>query len=92
MTAYGINAKYNIPEGVEFVEFNSENWEIYSNEKEGFVLVNLDGVVGSVPVGVVKFTMPADAVPKKTYTIELTDVSIGDGEETVLNFSTKARG
>lgn len=86
MNAYGISAKYNIPDGVEFVQFTSDTWEVNTSDKDGFVLLNLDGVIGSVVVGNVKFTMPTTAQANEIYKIELVDATIGDGGDGKVTF------
>ena len=82
----GITIKYSFPEGVSFVEFNSDNFEIYSNDESGIVLINLDGVSGeNLLVGNLKLKMPTDALGNSVYKIELVESTIGDGNETVVN-------
>ncbi|MBQ2872826.1 MAG: cadherin-like beta sandwich domain-containing protein [Bacilli bacterium] len=88
MITKGLIVNYSVDEGIEFVEFTSDNWEVSTKNESGFVLVNLDGVSGEVSVGSVKFKMPTDAVANSTYKIELVDATIGDGENTVFELET----
>lgn len=81
MSAQGISAKYAVSEGLQFVEFISDTWDVYTSDEDGFVLVNLDGVTGENIVGTVKYSVPADAVDNEIYKIELVDATIGDGAE-----------
>lgn len=85
MSVQGINAKYNVSSGMEFVEFSTDSWDIYSNDQDGFVLVNLEGVTGEVVIGKVKYTISTAAVANDVYEIGLVDITIGDGEENTVS-------
>ena len=80
----GLTIKYNLPEGVEYVEFTTDSFEVYSNDENGVVLVNLDGISDNASVGSLKLKMPTNAVSNSIYKIELVDSTIGDGEDTVI--------
>ena len=57
---YGLSAKYNISDDIVVDEFVSSDWEIYSTNDNGFVIVNLDGVTGNVEIGTIKFNIAMD--------------------------------
>ena len=83
----GLNAKYNVSEGMEFVKFTIEDiWTAYANDSDGFVLVNFDGVSGSNLVGTVKYKIPDTASSNEVYKVELVDATIGDGDVTSIDF------
>ena len=82
----GISVKYNVSDGIEFVELTSDNWEVNTSDKDGFVLLNLDGVSGSVVVGNVKFTVPMETQSNEIYRIELVDATISDGSDGKVTF------
>lgn len=85
MNTYGVSVKYNVSSGLVFNELVSDSWKVTTSDETGFVIVNLDGVRGTDNlVGTVKYTVPTDAVDNYVYKVELTDITIGDGEETVL--------
>ena len=90
----GLSFKYNLTEGLEFSEFETTDFEVYNNDEDGSVLVNLNGVSGKVKVGDVKFNLPTTAMSNSEYTVELVDITIGDGEDKVItleNASDKVR-
>lgn len=81
----GLALKYILPEGVEYVGFDTDSFEIESSDQYGVVLVNLDGVSGeNISVGKLKLKMPTEAIPDTEYKVELVDSTMGDGEETVI--------
>lgn len=83
----GLNASYNVTEGMEFVKFTAEDiWNVYANDSDGFVLVNFDGVTGSSLVGTVKYKIPETASSNEKYKVELVNATIGDGDVTSITF------
>ena len=84
----GIVIKYVLPDDVSHVSFDSDVFEIQSSEKDGVVLVNLDGVSGEgIVVGNLKLKMSQDVISDSRYKIELVDSTIGDGEDTVVELN-----
>lgn len=82
---YGLSAKYNISDDIVVDEFVSSDWEIYSTNDNGFVIVNLDGITGNVEIGTIKFNIAMDDNHLDKYIIELMDINLGDGDNLVLN-------
>lgn len=85
ITAKGISMKYSLADGMEFVSFTkgllvSET----TNTEDGAVLVNLNGLSGEVFVGTLEVKMPADAEPNSMQKVELVEMTIGDGADTVV--------
>jgi len=83
----GVSAKYNITEGIEFVKFTpSEGWTDYSgNNPNGFTIVNFDGVVGNNLLGTISYKVSSNANSNDLYKIELTNTTIGDGEDITIS-------
>ena len=86
LNATGISAKYNVPLGVEFVEFTSDTWEVDTSKQDGFILLNSQGVSGSVVVGNIKFSIPMEAQSNEIYRIELVDATITDDSDGKVTF------
>ena len=87
ISTQGLNANYNVTEGMEFVKFTAEDiWNVYANDSDGFVLVNFDGVTGSSLVGTVKYKIPETASSNEKYKVELVNATIGDGDVTSITF------
>lgn len=87
ISTQGLNANYNVTEGMEFVKFTAEDiWNVYANDSDGFVLVNFDGVTGSSLVGTVKYKIPETASSNEKYKVELVNAAIGDGNVTSITF------
>ena len=87
MNTQGLTFKYKITDGMEFLGFTSESFTSYNTSEDGVVLINLDGVNGEVFIGDVKFKIPVDADVNDIYKVELIDISIGDGEDTVKSLN-----
>lgn len=85
IVAQGLTIKYDLPEGVEYVGFNTNSFDVYSSDETGVVLVNIDGVDNDVLVGQLKLKMPSAAIPNSIHKIQLVDATIGDGGDKVIN-------
>ena len=90
IVTYGISAKYEVSDGLELVSFKSRNWEEWTNNKDGFVLVNLTGVTDDTVIGTVIWNVPVDAVSNTEYDVSLVDGTIGDGEDETIVFETSS--
>lgn len=80
--AQGINANYKVDEDMSFVSFTpGTGWTDYSfGSDTGFVVVNSDTISGISNIGTLKYKMPLDAKSDEVYKIELTNITIGDGD------------
>ena len=80
--AQGINANYKVDEGMSFVSFTpGTGWTDYSfGSDTGFVVVNADTISSISNIGTLKYKMPLDAKSDEVYKIELTNITIGDGD------------
>lgn len=85
MITKGVTINFDLVEGLEFISFDSSNFHIISGSSSGVVLVDISGVNGSSSVGTLKFKAPQDAVINSNYKIELKNITVGDGEDTVIN-------
>ena len=85
----GISAKYRVSSGVVYeglyldLSFSKYNDLLYK-ESDGFVLINDE--IGE-NIGLVKYSVPSNALVDSVYKIELVDVVFGDGEDNELNVS-----
>ena len=83
----GLVAKYNFSEDLNFVSFSAaDGWTAYLSDDDGFVVVHDEGVSGNDNlVGTVKYTISDTANYDSVFTVGLTDIEIGDGNDTTLN-------
>lgn len=87
MAVKGLSMKYALAEGMEFVSFKRGTFAEATNSADGVVLVNLNGLSGEVFVGTLEVKMPADAAPNSMQKVELIEMTIGDGADSVVELA-----
>jgi len=86
ISTQGITANYEIPEEIEFVSFEPTNgWSSYVNDSDGFAIVNLNGVQNETEIGTIKFKMSSNVISNINYSIKITNITIGDGEDITIS-------
>jgi len=88
ITVKGINFSYNSSENLEFSKFvPSSGWTAYTNDADGLVMVNLTGLSANAEIGTLTYNLLNTNVEEDVYEINIVDIEIGDGDDTVLNLN-----
>ena len=87
MVVKGLSMKYALAEGMEFISFKKGTFDEVTNSADGVVLINLSGLSGEVFVGTLEVKMPANAEPNSMQKVELVEMTIGDGADTVVELA-----
>lgn len=82
----GISFNYMNDESVEYIKFNpAENWVLFE-DSAGSALVNVDNNSNIIEIGQLELSIPNDDSENNEYNIGLNNISVGDGEESIIDF------
>ena len=85
---YSVNANFNLPTGVSYVDFSTvcNDCDVAEHTENGFAIGKLEGLSNDSVIGTLKIKLP-EGVTDATYDIGLTNVELSDSDYEMIELN-----